>query len=313
MAWIPNRIVLKSRGRYDEAQANADIYPGMFGLLDANGKIGPQTVVGAGGPLLIVLEDALQGKTIETKIASADQCPFQRPANGDEMLCLLQNGQNVAAQVALMNAGDGTLMVAPAALMVTLHEILAASTAVTNTTVETTFSNGTYTIPADYLKAGMNLRLRGRVVVSAENSTNTHRIKVKIGSTVLADSGAIALAAGEYVQWDLEVTIRTAGSSGTLVASGTLTHNATATVVTIPISVASTTVNTTTTQAVTVTTTASAASTGNVDALQELEINATISGTPAVVAISDEAIDNSGGTGTSDFGSAAFIRCTIPG
>ncbi len=312
MTWEPNRIILISRGRYDEATAGADIYPGMLGKINASDAIIPHDTLGGDFESIMVLEDALQGHAKETKIASGSVCPFQRCAKGDKMLGLLKAGQNVANRARLMSAGDGTLTAAPApALQTTLYEILAPSADVTNVTAETTFSNGSYTIPANFLAAGDNIRIRGKVVVSAQNSTNTHRVKVKIGSTTLVDSGAVALAAGQYVIWDITLTFRTVGASGTFIATGYVESNPATTVTITPVTVASTAVDTTATQAVIVTTTASAQSTGNIAALQELEETLDRAGGPNMFAYAQEAKDNSGSTGTGP-SSSMYIRVMVP-
>lgn len=138
-----------------------------------------------------------------------------------------------------------------------VYTSLAPSTAVTNTTTETTFSTGTVTIPANIFKAGDKLRLRGAVVVTSGNSTDTLNIKVKIGSTIIAASGAIDVTdAGDVGRFDLEVSVGTIGASGKYTVGGSIGLKTT----TVNIAVDETAINTTTTNAITVTATWSAAS-----------------------------------------------------
>jgi hypothetical protein len=313
--WVPSRIVLISRGRHDEAVASANVYPGMLLGQNSSLQVAAHAVEGGGGPLLVAEEDALRGGDITQVLNSGDAIPFRRAARGDLLLMLLQNGQNVAANTPLMSAGDGTL---EAALSNPLYLITAPSSGITNTVTATTFSNGSYTFPANFFQAGDAVHIRGRAVVSAQNSTNTHDVKVLIGAgpTTLFDAGALALAATQYVNFDFWLTIRTIGSSGTMVADGNAENNAGGTVADTPISLASTSINTTLSQALIIQSTASAASTGNVIALQEFQIDITRAnaGTQTLV-YAQEAINNSSGTGTSPisgFNSAAFIRCMVP-
>ena len=308
---IPNRIVLISHGRHDELPGNGTgpYYPGMLGAVNSSSQIIAHNVAGGGGPLMVIKEDALAGLDITQHLGVSDAIPFQRPARGDLLLMLLQNGQNVAAQTPLMSAGDGTLM---AALVNPIYQITAASTGITNTATPTTFSNGTYTFPANVLQAGDVIHITGKAVVSAQNSTNTHDVKVLIGATTLADCGASALAAGNFAEFDITMTVRTVGSGGTFVADVITTVNPGGTETATTSTVASTTINTTVTEAVTVTSTASAASTGNIIALQEFQISLARNGGLNVIGNSAEAVNNSGGTGTSGFNTAAFIRVQIP-
>ena len=320
MTWTPNTIKLKSRGRYEEVHAAADIYPGMLLGLNSSGYGVPHPA--SGGPvnptMIVALENALKGGDITQKsaVSGEDGCPVTFAARGDMLLMLLQNGQNVANGAALMSAGDGTLTAAPGPEeTIQLYKILAPSSGVTNTTAETTFSNGSYTLPASFLVAGDELRLRGRAVVSAQHSSDTHLVKVEFGAAavIIATSGALALAATNYVEFDLLITFRTVGSSGTYVVSGTLEVNPGGTVATIPVSVAVATLDTTlSTTVIKVTTTASAADVGNVIALQEYEIDLIRTGGIGLIAYAQEAINNSGGTGTSAFNTAAFIRVLVP-
>lgn len=318
----PNRIVLIGHGRYDEIVAlAANLYPGMLVRKNSSGQLIPHNTIGVKkGPTMVITENALLGVDI-TNLAlvnAGDPVRLYYPVPGDKFLMLLQNGQNVAVGDPLMSAGDGTLIEAQGG---TLYDIVAASTGVTNTNTETVFSNGSYSVPANTLSVGDIIRIKGQAVVSAQNSTNTHDVKIELGSshTVIGDSGAVALAATQYVEFDISLTIRTIGASGTYVGSGTITTNPGGTVSVIPVSIASATLDTTVAELIRVTVTASAASTGNVCALQEFSVlqYRTGSTTTDFVAFADEAINNSAGAGSSPMsgantGTAAFIRCMMP-
>jgi hypothetical protein len=104
-----------------------------------------------------------------------------------------------------------------------LYTLLAAGTALTNSTAETVL--GSYEIPANGLQAGKVYQLSGAVVATATNSTDTLRIRVRVGpttltGTVVADSGAVDVANGDVVAWSLTATVRNTGSTSVVLVSG---------------------------------------------------------------------------------------------
>lgn len=295
----PHRIALIAHGRYDELIAGADIYPGHIGALNSSGNLIPHNVAGGPGPLRVVLEDALQGKTINDKIDSGSMCPHYAGQKGDVYLFRIAAGQNIAVGDKLKSNGDGALSIS---LGQYLANVVADSSNITNTTVETTFSNGTYTIPANTLKAGDIIRVRGVAVVTAQNSTNTHQIKVYLGTTAVADTVAAALAALDTAFFDVTIEIRTAGASGTFVAHARTVTSISGAGTTKTTSVASTAIDTTVTNAITVKSTASAASTGNVVKLSQFTVSDERSTGLNQLVEAQEAVDNSAGL------TEAFIR-----
>lgn len=104
-----------------------------------------------------------------------------------------------------------------------LYTLLSAGTALTNSTTETVL--GSYEIPANGLQAGKVYTLSGAVVATATNSTDTLRIRVRVGpttltGTVVADSGAVDVANGDVVAWSLTATVRNTGSTSVVIVSG---------------------------------------------------------------------------------------------
>lgn len=104
-----------------------------------------------------------------------------------------------------------------------LYTLLAAGTALTNSTAETVL--GSYEIPANGLQAGKVYTLSGAVVATATNSTDTLRIRVRVGpttltGTVVADSGAVDVANGDVVAWSLTATVRNTGGTSVVIVSG---------------------------------------------------------------------------------------------
>jgi predicted RecA/RadA family phage recombinase len=137
---------------------------------------------------------------------------------------------------------------------------LADSAAVTNVTAETIV--GTYSIPANTLKAGMVLEFLASILASATNSTDTFRGRVRIGGvsgTVVADTTAIDLANGDQGVMHGQITVRAAGASGSIAASSQSVLKTTAN----PVAIGATTLDTTVAQTLVVTIQESVASAGN--------------------------------------------------
>jgi hypothetical protein len=95
---------------------------------------------------------------------------------------------------------------------------VAASTALTNTTTETSFGK-TFTIPANQLQVGSVIKYRTQGIATATNSTDTLTIKVYVGGVEVASTGAVDVANNDIWVIDGEVTIRTVGASGTFVGN----------------------------------------------------------------------------------------------
>lgn len=99
----------------------------------------------------------------------------------------------------------------------------AASTAISNTTTETLFSNQ-YSIPANALAVGSVIRIRYQGIATSTNSTDTLAVKLYIGGlsgTVLISHAATDVANNDVFQGEYMLSIRTAGASGTMVGCGT--------------------------------------------------------------------------------------------
>lgn len=94
----------------------------------------------------------------------------------------------------------------------------AASSAVTGTASETTYSTGSCVIPANWLRAGSLIRFGWQGIVTAYNSTDTVLIKAYVNSTSVATGTATNGSANDMFFGETEVSIRTIGASGTFVA-----------------------------------------------------------------------------------------------
>jgi hypothetical protein len=96
---------------------------------------------------------------------------------------------------------------------------LVAPVTLTNTNVETTL--GTYTIPANTLKAGTSIKLRCalRCTGNAAADTMTHRIK--LGGTTILQSAAGAMVNNDVAIFDFVITARAApGAAASVEAVG---------------------------------------------------------------------------------------------
>lgn len=142
-----------------------------------------------------------------------------------------------------------------------------ATQTIANTTTETTLFGtglGTLTIPANYLKAGKDIRVRLRGFYSA-NSNPTLNIKFKLGGTTLCSSGATTMSnnTDKYFIVDVVLTCYTNGASGTVFPQGSFEKQGAAAEVIGMVATSAVTIDTTVTNTLDVTAEWSAASTSN--------------------------------------------------
>ena len=157
------------------------------------------------------------------------------------------------------------------------NQIVAASTAITNTSTETAFSNGAYTIPANTMKASTSIRFRAFGIATATNSTDTLTITVRLGATgvtaqIVAQTIALDVADNDIFVIDGLIVIRTAGASGTMVAMTQHSIGVPDTATTRQDSMASAAIDTTVARDLTVTATWSVASASNSCRLDIFEV-----------------------------------------
>lgn len=100
-----------------------------------------------------------------------------------------------------------------------------ADAVVANTGVETTLvaaGVGSLTLPLNFFRIGKTIRIRMRGRMS-DTGTPTFRLRIKLGATVVLDTGAVALAGTiSNNEWcaDAMITCRTTGVGGTVSAQG---------------------------------------------------------------------------------------------
>lgn len=302
----PNTIVLVGElGRYHrEKRAAAAITPGMLLEVTSLDKYQAHSVRGGRGRCIIAKEDAfygdaLTGKTIDSAYASSDLVFAHEARTGDRVYALIPPGENISVGDAMVSYGNGTFAKAAAGY---LANNLADSATVTNTTAETTFSNGTVTIPANTLKAGDQLRIRGTVRYPSTNSTDTAAVTVNLGATALVSFAALDVANADVMFFDVTVNIRTIGASGTFTAFGTYSAGVLGTATSRTATTLSTAIDTTVANTITVKVTWSVASTSNQAILSNLVVEEVSAGVANgavqgdhVIAYAAEAVDNSAG------------------
>lgn len=290
-------VLIGDLERYHEeapAYGSTQIKPGyLLEVYNDSGtkKFRSHTVRGGRSQKLFAKEDAFRGGTVAGLIAGIegtavsyylgtnnDQVFAHRAQPGDKIQAVLKKGENVSIGDWAISYGDGTLCKAASAY---LADNTAASNLITNTTTETTFSNGTVTIPKNTLAAGDVIRVRAQGIAPATNSTDTLTIKLKIGSTVIATTGAIDVANNDIFVVDASIVIRTVGATGTLVAYGTVSLGASGTATAKVFNLASTTVDTTADQTLTVTATWSVANAGNTVQMDNLLVEKVSGGSGA--------------------------------
>lgn len=132
-----------------------------------------------------------------------------------------------------------------------------SSVTVANTTTETAVLGsgvGTLTLPANFFVAGKTIRLTVWGYHSSASNPNL-RFRVKLGSTTVLDSGAVASknSSNDALKIVCDITCRTTGVSGTVMGQGTVTEAGNPATILNLVSTAAVTVDTTAAAAVGVT------------------------------------------------------------
>ena len=117
----------------------------------------------------------------------------------------------MSTQINILNANSFTIIGG-------LFAQTANSTPITGTTTETTLIDGGVgglTVPANFFKVGDSFMGSMGGHISSVNN-DTLQIRIKSGSVVLGDTGAITMPSTTTKHWNLEIrfTIRTIGAAG---------------------------------------------------------------------------------------------------
>lgn len=141
-----------------------------------------------------------------------------------------------------------------------------------SSTAENAFTINQVTLPANDLRVGDVLKIRGRVVVTNQNSTDTIAIKLYLGAVVLASIAAFDPATNDEILIAGEFTITAIGASGKVQGSALFTAGAPGTATAREAALQSTTIDTTAVALVKATATWSASSANDVSVLRDLTV-----------------------------------------
>jgi hypothetical protein len=166
------------------------------------------------GTLAVTLATQPQNKIFAGPTTGADAAPTFRTLVAADL------GTGTASSSTFLR-GDLTWASVSTNLVYSNTSVPAGNTVV-NTTTETAFSSS-YTFAANSLAAGMVVRITARGVYSTNSSIETIRIRVKLGSTTILDTGVyipIKVSTNQLWELDASLIVFTAGGSGTVDSQG---------------------------------------------------------------------------------------------
>ncbi len=289
--------------RNNEGKVLSAFSPGHITMRTSASTDSFQKHTGGKGDFFVAKENWMLGKTIDDAYAVDDWSLNHRPAGGDVCQVRIAAGVSLTKGDKVTHAGDGT--VKAAIVSEVLFQSTAASANITNTTSETAFDKS-YTIPANSLRVGDQIRVRAKVKTPTTNSTDTLTLKLKLGATVVIATSAVDVANDDVGIIEAVLTIRTIGASGTFVADGKWALGVQDTATFRVDGLESTAIDTTATQAITVTATWSAASESDIVRLDNLSVEAEQTAENEAIAEVFITKDNSAGL-TEAFCTVTFI------
>lgn len=125
-----NTILMKGDlgRRYEEGRVRTGytIYPGMLIQKHTDGTLMPHQGDGLSAQLAIAIEDALQGRTIDTPYTAGELCRYIILAHGEEAQIILVDGQTSVVGGPLSSNGDGKFRVGVSGTDALLFEALEA-------------------------------------------------------------------------------------------------------------------------------------------------------------------------------------------
>jgi hypothetical protein len=124
-----NQIVLKGSNHFNEGTLDTAAYPGTAIELAADGNYDP--VVSAQAEALkqgiqpILIEDGLQGKTVDDQYSASTKAFFYQPVAGDHIQVLVKDGEAIAVADKLVVEGGGSGLWIEAAGTETAYQVQA--------------------------------------------------------------------------------------------------------------------------------------------------------------------------------------------
>lgn len=293
-----NTIVLKSRTKHRlEYPADAILSPGHILMLMSDGGVQKYNLAGGRCERILAVEDVMQGKTISDAYASGDRVMAKSFDAGDEAVVRLAAAATaVVVGSRLQSDGAGGVKISAGLGTHSLAVATAVSTAVSNTTTPTTFSTGTYTLPASTLQVGDVLVLKGEGIATATNSTDTLAITVLVGSNTVLTIPALDVADNNIFDYEITLTVRSISTTTcTIVGEAQYSIGAAASTMKM-VSVAAFTINSTIANVIATQATWSVASASNSVRLDVFDIEMSRTNPSAEIMVALEAVDNSAGS-----------------
>ena len=107
------RIENRGGGHQEEfTVSGATVQPGMLTKINSSGALVVHDVVEGVTPIMVPLEDALQGVIASTAFTTATQATVLFPNKGAVVNMLVTSGQTVSIGTKLVSAGNGKLITA---------------------------------------------------------------------------------------------------------------------------------------------------------------------------------------------------------
>lgn len=219
---------------------NADLKPGAVlqlagvapsGATAAVGNLFGRPTEGYATPFAVVSEDWDAANKTYSNTQDGIVSNLRRggsvPLTFGYTRALVKHGVVLVAGVTLLCPTDDAFHLTPWVGGQIAGGLVAASTGVTNTVnTEQSFAGASIAIPAHSLRVGDIIQGTVQGVISASASTDSLTVKVKIGSNIVAVTGAPDAETGDkfVIHWSLKV--RTIGASGTAVCEA-MTWNGT--------------------------------------------------------------------------------------
>lgn len=95
--------------RHEEAVAAGTVTPGMLCEMTSSGTVQAHSSEGGRAERLIALEDALQGRGVDTNYSAADIVTLAVAAPGEVFNLLMASGEDGQPGDEVISAGDGTI------------------------------------------------------------------------------------------------------------------------------------------------------------------------------------------------------------
>ena len=111
-------LIVNHSNSFFEADAASAITPGHLVELDSDGDVLPHSSAAGAAMKQFAIEGALQGNGITDAYAAEDPVRVWTPQPGDEVYALLADGETAVIGDFLESAGDGTLAVYSAGVIV---------------------------------------------------------------------------------------------------------------------------------------------------------------------------------------------------